>query len=352
MLWDCIFGETQLQVAKGSIGLHASTLACFSIASQNNASLKQVTEEGSCELSHKIRQQMHDITPSQMQHHLSQVDAWLQTVQDLSQREEACKKAKSAQWSIGRKLEWDLANGHHFTVDELKEIKAAYKDLVGAKDTGLSFVQLTVLLDRLPCPPPPEFTARVFQVYDTDTSRRIDLKQLVCCMSCLYRGSYQERLRLCFDVFDRDRSGFLSLPEVEGMAECIAQMSESGSVNLKSAWYKRMMEMDTNEDGQVSFEEFYAGAYDDKDLRKAIGFGLPTIDSSDGDKPSADVSLSASDNGRLTDVTSASSSFGHRKSSGTPVSEIFGTPQTSQKSVGSTRLHLDQNAECCACIAM
>jgi len=213
MLWDCIFGETQLQVAKGSIGLHASTLACFSIASQNNASLKQVTEEGSCELSHKIRQQMHDITPSQMQHHLSQVDAWLQTVQDLSQREEACKKAKSAQWSIGRKLEWDLANGHHFTVDELKEIKAAYKDLVGAKDTGLSFVQLTVLLDRLPCPPPPEFTARVFQVYDTDTSRRIDLKQLVCCMSCLYRGSYQERLRLCFDVFDRDRSGFLSLPE-------------------------------------------------------------------------------------------------------------------------------------------
>jgi len=199
----------------------------------------------------------------------------------LMKRETDVKAEISAGWIMGSKVT-HLTRGTHFTQKELLLIKDRYIELTESGNgsaSGLSLEQLTKILERLPLSPPADFAYRVFKVYDTDESGTIDLKQLVCCLSCIWKGNLHDRLRLCFEIFDKDESGFLSLDEVKSMADALLQMlppsKEQGRVRSKSHVYDMLSAMDVNGDKMISFDEFHAYVLNSNELLQAFGFGVP-----------------------------------------------------------------------------
>jgi len=262
-IWDSIFGlDSNLKVAKGPLSIVVLSIACVeAVAADVFFRPEPLGEDDSSmvELYQAMQARMHRLTSEELTAALRKVDGELQAnyggEEALYRREATVKMELSSQWTSGHKV-LALTRASHFSQNELTEIRDRYEGICRAQGSqqGLSQDALGKLLSRLPVRPPTEFAARVFEIYDTDESGVIDLKQLVLCLSCLYRGSLQERLRLCFEVFDNDNSGFLSLGEVESMASLLMQMLPlaSGRVRSKSSLKSMLAEMDADGDKQVS----------------------------------------------------------------------------------------------------
>ena len=52
----------------------------------------------------------------------------------------------------------------------------------------------------------------------------MDFKELMCCLSVLCHDSTDDKLRLCFDLFDTDRSGVLEIDEIKQLAMSLYRM--------------------------------------------------------------------------------------------------------------------------------
>ena len=65
--------------------------------------------------------------------------------------------------------------------------------------------------------------------FDPSTANNeIDFREVVCCLSELARGSTEERLRLLFDIFDADDSGFLEGEEIAALAGAVMKGAPEG----------------------------------------------------------------------------------------------------------------------------
>ena len=58
-----------------------------------------------------------------------------------------------------------------------------------------------------------------------------------------------KKISACFSLFDRDKSGKISLVEFKN------KFQKSGGIN-DTSWEKILNEADTNGDGEIDFEEF------------------------------------------------------------------------------------------------
>ena len=59
----------------------------------------------------------------------------------------------------------------------------------------------------------------------------IDFREVVCCLSVLTRGSTEQRLRLLFDIFDADKSGFLEGKEIAALAGAVMKGAPQGQAD-------------------------------------------------------------------------------------------------------------------------
>lgn len=84
--------------------------------------------------------------------------------------------------------------------------------------------------------------------------------QFVKVLSCLARGTTSEKLRWLFTLYDTRGAGTLSLQDVQSVVRAIYFLSHGNSTRvatLADAKAKHLFRaMDSNGDGQVSFDEF------------------------------------------------------------------------------------------------
>ncbi|CAD7703412.1 unnamed protein product [Ostreobium quekettii] len=57
----------------------------------------------------------------------------------------------------------------------------------------------------------------LFTAMDEDCTGRIDLKQIICALSTIFRGQKEEMLNFWFKMYDGDHDGLLAKPEFEQM---------------------------------------------------------------------------------------------------------------------------------------
>lgn len=69
-----------------------------------------------------------------------------------------------------------------------------------------------------------EIIERFFELYDTDKRSSLNFCELMCCMSALCAGSVQDKMRMCFNVYDLDHSGFLNHDEIQDMSVSLMKM--------------------------------------------------------------------------------------------------------------------------------
>jgi len=119
------------------------------------------------------------------------------------------------------------------------------------------------------------FVERLFTLLDTNGDGTVDLQEFVSGLSMLCKGSVEEKLALSFKAYDLDGNGFISKDELALMfksawiagfrALCATHGNEELSLEDLNEFSEEMANLfadnafdtlDTNRDGQLSFEEF------------------------------------------------------------------------------------------------
>ena len=90
---------------------------------------------------------------------------------------------------------------------------------------------------------------RILAVADSDGSGEIDYSEWIVASVNKKKLLTQEKLELAFNMFDKDNSGSISASEVK-------QVLGVGKNIEESLWREIINEVDTNGDGEISFEEF------------------------------------------------------------------------------------------------
>lgn len=123
---------------------------------------------------------------------------------------------------------------------------------------------------------PSLFSSYVFKVFDKDQNGMIDFSEFICALSITSRGTFEEKLKWAFTLYDIDDDGYISYEEMLAIVSAIYKMVGS-MVNLpedESTPDKRVQKlfamMDKNNDGKISFEEFKEGSAVDPTIMSAL----------------------------------------------------------------------------------
>ena len=90
---------------------------------------------------------------------------------------------------------------------------------------------------------------KIMNSVDVDHSGYIDYSEFIVAVMNKRKLLSEENLKKAFDVFDKDGSGSISTNEVKGILGVGKQVSEN-------IWKDLIKEVDQNNDGSVSFDEF------------------------------------------------------------------------------------------------
>jgi len=120
----------------------------------------------------------------------------------------------------------------------------------------------------------------VFRVYDTNGDGVIDFVEFMIVFHVLSEGSPEQVLRKIFRVFDVNSDGSISIKEMQRLVADLYGLMEhrdphQASRELIAATAFR--EMDTNDDGQVTGDEFVAAVLAKEELSKKLTLQIMEI---------------------------------------------------------------------------
>ena len=97
------------------------------------------------------------------------------------------------------------------------------------------------------------FVERLFGMFDTDKTGTIDLKEFVVGLSNVGTAAREDKVKFAFQVFDLDGSGTIDPDELKKIVKA-TNMASAKQLDRKTEWL--MKQCDTDEDGNISYEEF------------------------------------------------------------------------------------------------
>ncbi|KFR11953.1 EF-hand calcium-binding domain-containing protein 1, partial [Opisthocomus hoazin] len=126
---------------------------------------------------------------------------------------------------------------------------------------------------------------RVFRTFDRDNDSCISVVEWVEGLSIFLRGTLEERIKYCFEVYDLNGDGYISREEMFQMLKnsLLKQPSEEdpdeGIKDLVDIVLKKMAStlLDYDHDGKISFTDFEKAVRDENLLLEAFGQCLPDI---------------------------------------------------------------------------
>ncbi|NXL88571.1 EFCB1 protein, partial [Alectura lathami] len=123
---------------------------------------------------------------------------------------------------------------------------------------------------------------RVFRTFDKSNDNCISVVEWVEGLSVFLRGTLEERIKYCFEVYDLNGDGYISREEMFQMLKnsLLQQPSEEdpdeGIKDLVDVALKKMAS-DYDHDGKLSFADFEEAVRNENLLLEAFGPCLPDI---------------------------------------------------------------------------
>uniref|UniRef100_A0A8C3WJF6 EF-hand domain-containing protein n=1 Tax=Catagonus wagneri TaxID=51154 RepID=A0A8C3WJF6_9CETA len=119
---------------------------------------------------------------------------------------------------------------------------------------------------------------RVFFAFDKDNDNLINVKEWVKGLSVFLRGTFEEKLKFCFEVYYLNGDSYISREKIFDMLKnSLHQQSpeeetDEGVTELVDITLKNM---DYDNDGKLSFEDFEKAVKEDRLLLEVFGPCLP-----------------------------------------------------------------------------
>nr|AFK37664.1 unknown [Lotus japonicus] len=162
-----------------------------------------------------------------------------------------------------------LVGTYDLKEEEIESLRMHFKKICGNGDNA-TLSEFVEVLKAIKMPSLIPLAPRIFDLFDNNRDGTIDMREILCGFSSLKNSKGDDALRLCFQMYDTDRSGCITKEEVASMLcalpeECLpADITEPGKLD------EIFDLMDANSDGKVTFEEFKAAMQRDSSFQDML----------------------------------------------------------------------------------
>lgn len=162
-----------------------------------------------------------------------------------------------------------LLGPHDLTPDELENLRMHFKRICSDRDNAtLTEFEQVLKAINMDCLIP--LASRVFDIFDNNRDGTVDMREILCGLSSLRNSRGDNALRLCFQMYDADRSGCISREELASMLRALPEDCLPPDITEPGKLDEMFDQMDANSDGKVSFEEFKAAMQRDSSLQDVV----------------------------------------------------------------------------------
>lgn len=173
----------------------------------------------------------------------------------------------------------ELVKCTHFKHTELEALSLIYfKMLIESKSkSNVPRSMLRLILTNVLLITDDLMIDRVIQALDSGTTKFVTLDTWLRAMSLLLRGTFEEKVRYCFAVYDLQGHGIIKCPQmVTLMSRCFDTLPEAeAGLAAKDLVDIMMKKMDMDNDGMLSFDEYQQSVVACPDMLQCLGQCLP-----------------------------------------------------------------------------
>ncbi|XP_021508908.1 calaxin-like isoform X1 [Meriones unguiculatus] len=118
---------------------------------------------------------------------------------------------------------------------------------------------------------------RVFFVFDKDGDNYVSIQEWVKGLSVFLRGTFEEKIKFCFEVYNLTGDGYISREKIFDMLKnsLSQQSSEENEEGIKELIDLTLKKMDYDNDDKISFADFERAVKKDQLLLEVFGPCLP-----------------------------------------------------------------------------
>nr|ADV78071.1 calcium- and calmodulin-dependent protein kinase [Nothoceros aenigmaticus] len=172
-----------------------------------------------------------------------------------------------------RNLHTLLGSQALLSTQELSNLHAHFKTISG-NGVGVSLKEFEQVLKAMNMTRLVPLAPRIFDLFDNNRDGSVDMREIICGFSSLKKLDGDKALDLCFQMYDADGSGFISRDELAVMLRALPEMYLPPDVTEPGKLDEIFDQMDADNDGRVSLDEFKDAMKSNDGLREAMLYPL------------------------------------------------------------------------------
>ncbi|KAJ0979082.1 hypothetical protein J5N97_014556 [Dioscorea zingiberensis] len=162
-----------------------------------------------------------------------------------------------------------LIGTHDLSSDELENLRLHFKRICADGDNA-TLPEFEEVLKAMKMDSLILLAPRVFDLFDNNRDGTVDMRELLCGLSSLKNSQGDDALQICFQMYDTDRSGSISKEELASMLRALPEDCLPADITEPGKLDEIFDQMDANNDGKVSFDEFKAAMQRDSSLQDVV----------------------------------------------------------------------------------
>ncbi|KAL1552932.1 non-specific serine/threonine protein kinase [Salvia divinorum] len=174
----------------------------------------------------------------------------------------------SSSFSLRTKKLKSLVGSYDLKPEELENLRENFKKVCTSDNATLGeFEEVLKAMEMLSLVP---LAPRIFDLFDNNRDGSVDMREIIAGFSTLKYSQGDDALRLCFQMYDTDRSGCISKEELASLLKALPDEYLPVDITEPGKLDEIFDLMDANSDGKVTFEEFKAAMQRDSALQDVL----------------------------------------------------------------------------------
>ncbi|PIN15686.1 Ca2+/calmodulin-dependent protein kinase, EF-Hand protein superfamily [Handroanthus impetiginosus] len=183
-------------------------------------------------------------------------------------RAAAMASVLSSSFSLRTKKLKNLVGAYDLKPEELENLSINFKKVCKGDNATLpEFEEVLKGMEMLSLVP---LAPRIFDLFDNNRDGTVDMREIIGGFSSLKYSQGDDALRLCFQMYDTDRSGCISKEELASLLRALPEDYLPMDITEPGKLDEIFDLMDANSDGKVTFEEFKAAMKRDSSLQDVL----------------------------------------------------------------------------------